>query len=408
MKRHKIATAAGILINLCLICGASAMTQKEFIALCREGTAEEVKLALTDKKLSASTPGASGVTPLMNAAAARATAASEAKIDALLAAGAKVNDADSSGMTPLMYAAQFGNKPEIVVRLLTAGAKRDTQDHRGWTALSYVAGKNFEARMTEILIDAGSQVNHPDSTGFTPLMLALRGGVGKGVVQALLDAGADPATKDKSGKTAADYLTKSPLKNDDEIVAALKNPAAVKPAAPARFVQVCRLGSTDRLKALLDAGNDPNVAVDGLTPLMWTARAGAKDSIKLLIEKGARINAQDPEGRTALMYAADAADAATLKILLSSGARIGIADKTGRTALEYAQKNPNLKPADYATMKPFVDEYRAIEEEFNAKFEREHAIRVEKEKRLASTEAEILYLQKQLAAERSAEDAQKQ
>ncbi len=404
MKRRKIAAAAGILINLCLICGASAMTQKEFIDLCRTGTAEEVKLALTDKKLSAEKPGANGVTPLMNAAAARGDAASAAKIDALLASGAKVNAADASGMTPLMYAAQFCNKPEIVVKLLASGAKRDTQDHRGWTALSYAAGKNFEARVTEILIDAGLQVNHPDSAGVTPLMLALRGGVGKGIVQALLDAGADPATKDKSGRTAADYLPKSPLKDDGEISAALKNSAAVKPATPARFVQACRLGSSGRLKSLLDAGNDPNIAVDGLTPLMWAARAGSKDVLTALIEKGANLNAQDPEGRTALMYAADAA---SLKILMTAGARIGIADKDGRTALEYAQKNSGLKPADYEAMRPIVGEYRAIEQEFNAKFEREHAIRAEIEKRLASAQAEILYLQKQLAAEKAADEGAK-
>ncbi len=390
---------------LCLLCGvASAMTQKEFIDLCRTGTAEEVALALTDTKLSAVKPVTNGVTPLMNAAAARGDAASAEKIAALLAAGAKVNDADSSGMTALMYAAQFSDRPETVIQLLAAGAQRDAKDRRGWSALSYAAAKNFDARMTEILIDAGSIVDLPDSAGVTPLMLALRGGVGKGIVLALLDAGADPAMKDKSRKSVADYLAKSPLKDEDEIVSELAAPAAVRLATPSRFVQVCRLDSVDRLNALLDAGNVPNLAVDGLTPLMWAARSGAKGALAVLIERGANLNAQDPEGRTALMYAADGA---SLQILLAGGARVGLADKNGRTALEYAQENPRLKPADYATLKASVEDYRELEAEFDGKITAlekklaaETALRQEKEKLLASAEAEILYLQKQVLAER--------
>ncbi len=412
MKRVKIAIVAGILATLCLLCGvASAMTQKEFIDLCRTGSAEEVVLALSDKKISAIRPAGGGITPLMSAAAARGTAASEKKIDALLAAGARVFDADSNGMTALMYAAQFGDRPEMIVQLLKMGAKRDAKDRRGWTALSYAAGKNFETRMTEILIDVGSNPNHPDNSGTTPLMLALRGGVGKEIVLDLLDAGADPALKDKSGKNAVDYLSKSPLQDDDEIASELASPASVKPAMPARFVQVCRLNSADRLRSLLDAGNAPNLAVDGLTPLMWAARSGAKDTLALLIERGAELNAQDPEGRTALMYAADSA---TLKILLEKGARVGISDKYDRTALEYAQENPRLEAADYATLKASVEDYRALKAEFDAKLTAleeklaaETALRLQKEKLLASTEAEILYLQKQLNAERAAGDPAK-
>ncbi len=406
MKRRKIAIAAGLISALCLLCGvASAMTQKEFIDLCRDGTAEEVVLALTDKKISALRPAGGGVTPLMSAAAARGDAASAKKIDALLAAGARVFDADSNGMTALMYAAQFGDRPEIVVQLLKNGAKRDVKDRRGWSALSYAAGKNFEPRMTEILIDVGSPVNQTDASGLTPLVLALRGGVGKAIVLELLDAGADPAKKDKSGKIAADYLSKSPLQGDGDIISELESPASVKPASPARFVSACRLNSTERVKALLDAGNAPNVTVDGLTPLMWASRSGAKDALALLIERGAELNAQDPEGRTALMYAYDAA---VLKILIESGARVGIADKAGQTALEYARENPRLEPADYATMKASVEDYRALEAEYAAKLEEaakkleaETALRHEKEKILSTAEAEILYLQKQLEAERS-------
>ena len=57
-------------------------------------------------------------------------------VRALLDAGANPNLATPSGMTPMMMAAGYGNRP-IVGLLLRRGARTDVRDHSGAVALDY-------------------------------------------------------------------------------------------------------------------------------------------------------------------------------------------------------------------------------------------------------------------------------
>jgi ankyrin repeat protein len=65
----------------------------------------------------------------------------------LLAAGASVNDADSSGMTALMWAARENPNPKIVTLLLGAGANGKTVNFNGKTAFD-CAGDNGKLKGT--------------------------------------------------------------------------------------------------------------------------------------------------------------------------------------------------------------------------------------------------------------------
>jgi ankyrin repeat protein len=60
--------------------------------------------------------------------------------------------------------------------------------------------------------------------------------------------------------------------------------------------------------------------------------------VKLLIEKGARIDHKDMEGNTALMRASYYGNAAIVKALLKAGAAVNIQNKEGNTALMEAAK----------------------------------------------------------------------
>ena len=67
------------------------------------------------------------------------------------------------------------------------------------------------------------------------------------------------------------------------------------------------------------------------------AAEGDTAKLVLLLNKGARIEAEDDEGRTALMYAARSGKAASVKLLLDKGANIDARnDKDGCTALNEA------------------------------------------------------------------------
>jgi ankyrin repeat protein len=79
---------------------------------------------------------------------------------------------------------------------------------------------------------------------------------------------------------------------------------------------------------------------------MWAAGyaegAGALDAeavVKLVLDRGADIDARDNRGRTSLMMAADAGHAGMIDVLLARGAARDLKDKDGRTALDLAADN---------------------------------------------------------------------
>jgi ankyrin repeat protein len=78
------------------------------------------------------------------------------------------------------------------------------------------------------------------------------------------------------------------------------------------------------LKALLDAGSDPNATgPDGQTPLMIVARSSDVAAARLLLAKGANPNIREKQrGQTALMWAAAASQGAMMRELLAHGAEV--------------------------------------------------------------------------------------
>jgi ankyrin repeat protein len=104
------------------------------------------------------------------------------------------------------------------------------------------------------------------------------------------------------------------------------------------------LASTDRIdsvRALLDAGAKVDETdSDGITVLGWAAIANRTDVARLLIQRGADVNHIDGKGMTPLLYAAsiDFGDSAMLDLLLKSGAHAGARTKEGLTALDLARK----------------------------------------------------------------------
>ena len=98
-------------------------------------------------------------------------------------------------------------------------------------------------------------------------------------------------------------------------------PANVEP-----WVETVLFGSLDQVKRLLDGGFDPNSAtIAGTTALMMAAPDAAK--MKLLIDRGAAINARAKTGYSALMVAAQYGESATpaLNLLLDRGAEVPLA-----------------------------------------------------------------------------------
>ncbi len=91
------------------------------------------------------------------------------------------------------------------------------------------------------------------------------------------------------------------------------------------------------VKLLVDKGADIN-AVDkcGWTPLIFAASQGHQDVLRRLLDKGADINARAITGRTALMAAAQLASYDGVKQLSDRGADVNARTADGQTALMLA------------------------------------------------------------------------
>ncbi len=91
---------------------------------------------------------------------------------------------------------------------------------------------------------------------------------------------------------------------------------------------------TDVVRILLDKGADVNAETDkGYTALIESAWPGFVDVMKILIEKGANIEAKDKEGTTALMVAARNLHEDAVRFLIEHDANVNAADKYGIKAL---------------------------------------------------------------------------
>jgi ankyrin repeat protein len=91
------------------------------------------------------------------------------------------------------------------------------------------------------------------------------------------------------------------------------------------------------LRALLDAGADPNTVVHGRSLLAGAVREGNVPAVQLLLERGADPNRADAEGLTAAHHTAMAyngQDPAILRLLAAAGARFDVLDGGKRTPLQ--------------------------------------------------------------------------
>jgi ankyrin repeat protein len=136
---------------------------------------------------------------------------------------------------------------------------------------------------------AADVITPSDGSGSTPLLIAAsRDDVVQ--VRQLLKAGANPNVRNKLDTTP---LLEAAFHSNGEII-----------------------------KALLDAGADPNAAgADGQTPLMLVARGTNVAAAKMLLDKGARTNtAESQRHQTALMWAAANAQGPMARLLVERGA----------------------------------------------------------------------------------------
>lgn len=147
----------------------------------------------------------------------------------------------------------------------------------------------------------------------------------RAAVRTLLQQKADVNATQVDGMTALHWAARQ---NDLETVQMLMKAGAKVDTATRYGVTPIYLaslnGSAAMIDAFLRAGIDPNTAnPGGETALMTAARTGSLDAVRLLIDRGAAVNAKEKErGQTALMWAVLENHPDVARFLIEKGADI--------------------------------------------------------------------------------------
>jgi ankyrin repeat protein len=248
-------------------------------------------------------------------------------VRALLKERVDVNARQGDGATALHWAVHR-NDGSVVDLLLRAGATPDLADDTGATAL-YLACVNRSGPMVERLLQARANPNAALVSGETVLMTCARTGEATGV-RALLTRGANVnATEPGHHQTA---LMWAAAQSQPKAVEALLEGGADVRARSRSYTQTVTSEVTQR------AGREElnyTVPRGGSTPLLFAARSGDAESARLLIEAGADVNDELPDGASALVVAAHSGHTSAATLLLEKGADPNAA-AVGYTALHAA------------------------------------------------------------------------
>jgi ankyrin repeat protein len=221
----------------------------------------------------------------------------------LVAAGGDLRQTTADGSSPLLVAVQNGFY-DVARLLLDQGADLNQSNAKGWTPL-YLAVSNRNALMTA--------VPAPSNEGALDF------------IRLLIDRGADLNARIKARTEVHQANTSLWLKEAG--------------ATPLLRAALC--GDLTVVRLLVDHGADPRVAtLDNTTPLMVASGVGWAEGftfqysedetfelVKLLVEKGARVNDANEDGITALHGAAYKGANRIVQWLVDQGADLAAKDK---------------------------------------------------------------------------------
>jgi ankyrin repeat protein len=224
------------------------------------------------------------------------------------------NSATKGGTTALMVAMPDLEKAKLLVE---HGADVNGRSKSRYSALLVAAQYPHSTATLRFLLDQGAQLRMPKGSGApmfnaTALTLAVMSG----------NADAVPLLLEKGDKLDDKFLVIGMLPS-------LSAPQAVS------------FDDNATLSALVDAGLSVDLPDEGGFTLLDSAViANRVEVARLLIARGANVNAVDQNGMTPLLYAAsiDYGDSAMIDLLVKSGANRAAKSKDGLTAAELARK----------------------------------------------------------------------
>jgi cytohesin len=261
------------------------------------------------------------------------------------------------GLTPLVFAARQGSS-DSTLALLAAGADVNQTTAYGWTPL-LAAIHNRYYKLAMLLLEHGADPNLVNAGGWSPLYLAtdnrnIEGGDYPtrkadldhlALIEALLARGADVNTRMRSSTETRTIFTHQWLHEEG--------------ATP--LLRAAQSGDLPLVELYLGHGADPTLATDdGTTALMVAAGIGwvegvtyewspaqTLETVRLLLDLGVPVNAQNLDGQTALMGAAHKGRNDVVQLLVERGADLALRDIGSRDTI-HVLANVTWQAIDYA------------------------------------------------------------
>ena len=248
-------------------------------------------------------------------------------VDLLLKHGIEINSIDERGRTVLQRIIE-SNDTELVQTVLRRGV-----DERYIVHLAAGVG---DTTLLKTLLKNKIDINQRDALRRTPLLFALLYDRTQ-CAKMLLDQGADFSLSEiniiyENERTVLQKIIES---NDAELVQTV-----LRRGVDERYILhlAAGVGDTTLLKTLLKNKKNINTKDPlGRTPLLFALLYDRTQCAKMLLDQGADyFSLANDQGKTLLMVAAERRNIEGLKLLLQAGANIFAQDNRGWTALTHA------------------------------------------------------------------------
>jgi ankyrin repeat protein len=312
--------------------------------------------------------------PARAAGAANGDAPEEDVVAAADAAAAnfafgRTSDKEGGGLTPLVLAVRE-DCLECVKALIEGGANVNQTTNYGWSPL-LTASKNGFYKIGVYLMDHGADPNLKNKGGWSPLYLATDNRNIEGgdypvrpadldhldFIKLLIDKGADVNVRVCGVNSTPEKCSGDSTETRTNFTMQWLYEDGATP-----FLRAAQSSDTVLMKLLLEHGANPKIAtannvtalavasgigwVEGVT--YETSREQNLETVKMCLDLGIDPNTADAEGRTALHGAAHKGRNEIVKLLVERGAKLDAHDLGSRDTVNGAMKGMTWIPLHYS------------------------------------------------------------